>query len=157
MKGDDAKFFGSQQYEMNTKFGSYLQSTTCISLFCIPSNIESSESCFAQYLSLFELLSQKSWSRRLKKTSQRTFQSSESTTDLALYSVSKIDFKTSKSETVKSNYECLQNVKRTYLGALMIVFFCFVFFIGRCRAFNSSIESSITSRQRIKIDFFLII
>ena len=115
MKGDDTKFFGSQQYEMNTKFGSYLQSTTCISLFCIPSNIESSESCFAQYLSLFELLSQKSWSRRLKKTSQRTFQSSELTTDLALYSVSKIDFKTSKSETVKSNYECLHNVKHTYL------------------------------------------
>ena len=70
MKVDYTKFFGGQQYEMNTKFGSYLQSTTCISLFCIPSNIESSESCFAQYLSLFELLSQKSWSRRLKKTSQ---------------------------------------------------------------------------------------
>ena len=115
MKGDDAKFFGSQQYEMNTKFGSYLQSTTCISLFCIPSNIESSESCFAQYLSLFELLSQKSWSRRLKKTSQRIFQSSELTTDLALYSTSKIDFKCcTLSETVKSNYKRLHCVKHTY-------------------------------------------
>ena len=41
MKGDHTKFFGSQQYEMNTKFGSYLQSTTCLSLFCIQSNIES--------------------------------------------------------------------------------------------------------------------
>ena len=70
MKGDYTKFFGGQQYQMNTYFGSYLQSTTCISLFCIPSNIESSESCFAQYLSLFELLSQKSWSRRWKKTLQ---------------------------------------------------------------------------------------
>ena len=70
MKGDYTKFFGGQQYEMNSKFGSYLPSTTCISLFCIPSNIESSESWFALYLSLFELLSQKSWSRRLKKTSQ---------------------------------------------------------------------------------------
>ena len=58
MKVDYTKFFGGQQYEMNTKFGSYLQSTTCISLFCISSDIESSESCFAQYLSLFELLSQ---------------------------------------------------------------------------------------------------
>ena len=85
MKVDYTKFFGGQQNEMNTKFGSYLQSTTCISLYCIPSNIESSESCFAQYLSLFELLSQKSWSRRLKKP-RNTFQSSELITDLALRS-----------------------------------------------------------------------
>ena len=84
MKVDYTKFFGGQQYEMNTKFGSYLQSTTCISLFCIPSNIESSESCFAQYLSLFELLSQKSWSRRLKKP-RNILQSSELTTDLTLF------------------------------------------------------------------------
>ena len=83
MKVDYTKFFGGQQYEMNTKFGSYLQSTTCISLFCIPSNIESSESCFAQYLSLFELLSQKSWSRRLKKTSQHP--PVIRTTDLTLF------------------------------------------------------------------------
>mgnify|MGYP000185186409 CR=1 FL=1 len=115
MKVDCTKFFGGQQYEMNTKFGSYLQSTTCISLFCIPSNIESSNSCLAQYLGLFELLSQKSWSRRLKKTSQRTFQSSELTTDLALYSTSKIDFKCcTLSETVKSNYKRLHCVKHTY-------------------------------------------
>ena len=115
MKVDYTKLFGGQQYEMNTKFGSYLQSTTCISLFCIPSNIESSESCFAQYLSLFELLSQKSWSRRLKKTSQRTFQSSELTTDLALHSASKIDFKCcTLSKTVKSNYKRLHCVKHTY-------------------------------------------
>ena len=118
MKGDDTKFFGSQQYEMNTKFGSYLQSTTCISLFCIPSNIESSESWFSLYLSLFLIwfvLLKELVSAIEKKTSQRTFQSSELTTDLALYSISKIDFKTSKPETVKSNYERLQNVKHTYL------------------------------------------
>ena len=92
MKSDHIKFSGSQQCEMNTKFGSYLQSTTSISLFCIPSNIESSGSWFDPYVSLFELLSQKSWSRRLKKSSQRIFQSSELTTDLALHSTSKIDF-----------------------------------------------------------------
>ena len=86
MKSDHIKFSGSQQCEMNTKFGSYLQSTTYISLFCIPSNIESSGSWFDPYVSLFELLSQKSWSRRLKKSSQRIFQSSELTTDLALHS-----------------------------------------------------------------------
>ena len=115
MKGVHTKFSGSQQYEMNTKFGSYLQSTTCISLFYIPNNIESSESWFAPYLSLFELLSQKSWSRRLKKTSQRTFQSSELTTDLALYSTSKIDFKCcTPFQTVKSNYKRLHCVKHTY-------------------------------------------
>ena len=87
MKSDHTKFSGSQQYEMNTKFGSYLQSTTCISLFYILNNIESSESWFAPYLSLFELLSQKSWSRRLKKTSQRTFQSSELRISLSIQQV----------------------------------------------------------------------
>ena len=77
----------------STKFGSYLQSTTCTSLFCFPSNLESSESWFAQYLSLFELFSRKSWSQ-CKKTTRRTFRSSELTTDLTLYSTrtSKIEF-----------------------------------------------------------------
>ena len=69
----------------STKFGSYLQSTTCTSLFCFPSNLESSESWFALYLSLFELFSRKSWSQCLKAT-RHTFQSSELTTDLTLYS-----------------------------------------------------------------------
>ena len=121
MKVDYTKFFGGQQYEMNTKFGSYLQSTTCISLFCIPSNIESSESCFAQYLSLFELLSQKSLSRRLKKTSQhppviRTNNWSHTIQHIENVHVKKIDFNScTLSEMVKSNYERLHNVKHTYL------------------------------------------
>ena len=122
MKVDYTKFFGGQQYEMNTKFGSYLQSTTCISLFCISSNIESSESCFAQYLSLFELLSQKSCLGDWKKP-RNILQSSELTTDLTLRSthienvhVKKIDFNScTLSEMVKSNYERLHNVKHTYL------------------------------------------
>lgn len=58
----------------STKFGSYLQSTTCTSLFCFPSNLESSESWFALYLSLFELFSRKSRSQCLKAT-RHTFQS----------------------------------------------------------------------------------
>ena len=83
---------------------------------------ESSESRFALYLSLFELFSQKSWSRRLKKP-RNALQSSKLTTDLALRStrienvhVKKIDFNScTLSETVKSNYERLHNVKHTYL------------------------------------------
>ena len=72
----------------------YLQSTTCNSLFCFPSNLESPESWFALYLSLFELFSRKSWSQCLKAT-RRILQSSELTTDLTLYSTrtSKIEFK----------------------------------------------------------------
>ena len=46
---------------------------------------ESSESRFALDLSLFELFSQKSWSRRLKKP-RNTLHSSKLTTDLALRS-----------------------------------------------------------------------
>ena len=78
----------------STKFGSYLQSTTCTSLFCFPSNLESPESWFALYLSLFELFSRKSWSQCFKAT-RHTFQSSELTTDLTPYSTrtSKIEFK----------------------------------------------------------------
>ena len=69
---------------------------------------ESSESRFALYLSLFELFSHKSWSRRLKKP-RNTLQSSKLTTDLALRStrienvhVKKIDFNSfTLSEMVK--------------------------------------------------------
>ena len=38
----------------------------------------------------------------------------------------------------------------------LIIVFCFVLFKGRW-AFNSSIKSSITSHQTIKLDFFMII
>ena len=85
----------------------YLQSTTCNSLFCFPSNLESPESWFALYLSLFELFSRKSWSQCLKAT-RRTLQSSELTTDLTLYSTrtSKIEFKSCTLFGTLRKYTC---------------------------------------------------
>ena len=59
MKGDHTKFFVSQKYVKNTNHS--LICITNTSLFCIPSNIEPSESWSALSLSLLELLLQKSW------------------------------------------------------------------------------------------------
>ena len=114
--------------EMNTKFGSYLQSTTYISLFCTPSKVK-----FSVLVCLIpELIwvSRKIWFRCLKKKPLQHL------------------------PIIRTNYRSLTLFK-TQKSGLTIVF-CFVLFKSKW-AFNSSIKSSITSHQTIKLDFFMII